>query len=151
MLARQPTSTSESSLAIATVGWVLGKKYISTVEDKWSDAIQLLESMLTPDPMHLFVKNTTTEATGSQDGSFDHPFKYLHQCQTKMQSRRFIGGAWCYIHMLSDYSITSNNNSFTDSVTFSHPDMVSNRFIEIIGCNGLTKVQCLTIENGRYK
>ena len=151
VLTQQPTSTSDDSLAIATVGWVLRKKYISTVEDKWSDAIALLESMLTSDPMHLYVKNTTTEPTSAQDGSYAHPFKYLHQCQTKIQTRRFIGGAWCYIHMLSNYSITSSNDQFNDTVRFSHPDMLSERFIEIIGCNGLTKDECESLVNGRYK
>lgn len=89
--------------------------------------------MLTPEPMVVYVNNTTTEAEESRDGSQAHPFKHFSEVVKAAYTRRFISDACCEVHLVSDYTFSSSISGFTNSVDFRHPDMTEQRSFKIIG------------------
>lgn len=123
MLARQPTSTSESSLAIATVGWVLGKKYISTVDDLWTERLDLIDSMLSESDQVLYVSASGQDTiNGKPNSGTDRskPLKTFSAAVNRANKRRFIGSSSCKIYLISNYTFTLNSagTGFSNGIAF---------------------------------
>ncbi len=119
VLAHQPTSTSNSSLAIATVGWVLGKNYItisdvaayctqqgfiSGIDDQWTERINLIDSMLSEQHLVLYVDQVNGD-DGNNGKTPETPLKSISKAIELSRKKRFIGGASCYIDLLNDYNV----------------------------------------------
>ena len=119
----------------AIYDYIDAQGYISEVDDKWTDALNMLSSMLSEENLSVYVDQA--RGNDSNPGTVDNPIKSLSQAKRIANKRRFVGNAQCNIYIIGEYEFTLNNagTAFSNGIEFDHPDMINSKYMHVYGYN----------------
>lgn len=137
----------------AIYDYIDAQGYISEVDDKWTERINKIDGLLNDKNFYIAVhpNSDLTYASNNWKLTLDSSETHFgvskkddvngNWCAVKdisdaiaiAQTIKFMKNANCYIYLLSDYTLPTTSTNTIATLTFSHPDLVQNKYFDVRG------------------